>query len=55
MFMTYYNKNNRLLIPSIKISINLNKALLYTDEQQSFDNAIITFERINELLRSINE
>ncbi len=34
---------------------NLHKDLLYTDEQQSFDEAIDTFDKINELLKSIGE
>ena len=34
---------------------NLHKDLLYTDEQQSFDEAIDAFEKINELLKSIGE
>ncbi len=34
---------------------NLHKDLLYTDEQQNFDEAIDTFDKINELLKSIGE
>ncbi len=34
---------------------NLHKELLYTDEQQNFDDAISTFEQINELLKNIGE
>ncbi len=34
---------------------NLHKDLLYTDEQQSLDEAIDTFAKINELLKSIGE
>lgn len=34
---------------------NLHKELLYTDEQQNFDEALVSFERISELLKSIGE
>ncbi len=34
---------------------NLHKELLYTDEQQNFDEALVAFERISELLKSIGE
>ncbi len=34
---------------------NLHKDLLYTEEQQSFDGAIDTFEKIDKLLKSIDE
>jgi len=34
---------------------NLNKDLLYTDEKQNFDEALETFEKIDALLKSINE
>ncbi len=34
---------------------NLHKELLYTDEQQNFDDAINAFEKINEILKEINE
>lgn len=34
---------------------DLHKELLYTDEQQNFDDAINAFEKINEILKTINE
>lgn len=34
---------------------NLHKELLYTDEQQNFDDAIKAFEEINDILKSIGE
>ena len=34
---------------------NLHKELLYTDVQQSFDDALSAFEKINEILKSIDE
>lgn len=34
---------------------NLHKELLYTDVQQSFDDALGAFEKINEILKSIDE
>ena len=33
----------------------LHKDLLYTDEQQDFDDAIIAFAKISEILRTIGE
>ena len=34
---------------------SLHKELLYTDEKQSFDDALSAFEKINEILKNINE
>ena len=34
---------------------NLHKELLYTDEQQNFDDAMNAFAEINEILKDINE
>lgn len=46
---------NRLDTQVQKIYENLHKELLYTDEQQSFDEALYTFEKINAILQSIGE
>lgn len=46
---------NRLDTQVQSIYENLHKELLYTDEQQSFDEALYTFEKINAILQSIGE
>ncbi len=47
--------NHHLNEQARSIYENLHKDLLYTNEQQSFDEAIDTFEKIDKLLKSIDE
>lgn len=44
---------NRLDTQVQSIYENLHKELIYTDEQQSFNEALYTFEKINAILQSI--